>query len=573
MKHEDDQQVSRNALCSCGSGKKYKRCCGAGFPVEMAMHRSVVSAPKVVEQINQALYCIQTGMPDVAQQILHDILKIQPKNFDALHLLGIMLLKYGQLDQALIYLHKGLKCNSSSPDIHNTLGEVYRLSKCFDQAASHYRSALKLRPLYPEALLGLGNALDSQGRSNEALLLIERALKINPIFEEGLCKLGYLLAQQEKLLDALNIYDKVLALNASLLGPQKDRAIVLTTLGRYQETERAYRQILLEKPSNGEIHYYLSLALLAQGKLPEGWKEYEWRWNWADFPSKKREFPQPKWVGDAISGRSILVWGEQGVGDEVIFSNVLPDVVAAAQRCIIECEPRLVTLFSRSFPKAEVVAKSDPPNPLTQEADVQLPINDLARWFRPNAESFPAVGGYLKADAVRADYWRERFAQLGEGVNVGISWRSKVRNLDRNRHYAEIEQLASLICVPGINWINLQYDECSEELGRIKQIHGVEIKQFDNIDLMNDLDDVAALMSALDLVISPNTSVSLLAGALGVPVWQFNVKNVNWHHMGTDRWPWFPCMKVFYREWNETWDTVINLMAEELMQFRERKEI
>lgn len=521
------------------------------------------------EQVNNAWLHYQQGRLDIAGQILQDLLKSRPRNFDALHLLGIVLLKRGQYDQALVHLQKGLKCNLSSPDIHNTLGEVYRLSNRLDQAAHHYRLALKLRPEYPEALLGLAHVLDSQGDQDEARIFIERALKINPDFVEGLCKLGYLLVKQGKLPDALNVYDKVLALNARLPGPQRDRALVLKSLGRYQEAEDAFRRVLMETPNNAEMHYYLSQTLLAQGKLQEGWKEYEWRWVWHDFPSRKRPFPQPEWTGDDIKERTILVYGEQGIGDEVTFANILPDVVALAGNCIIECEPRLAALFSRSFPEARVVAKSDPPDPRTLEADVQSSINGLARWLRPNARSFPCSKGYLKADPGRTEFWQARLAQPGRGVNIGISWRSMLRNAHRNIHYMEIQQLADVLRVPGVNWVNLQYDECSEELDRVKRLYGIEIRQFDDINLMNDLDDVAALMSALDLVIAPNTSVSLLAGALGVPVWQFNVKNVNWHPLGTDRWPWFPGMKVYYREWNENWDSVVNLMAKELVPFCE----
>lgn len=575
MNQRPRQDIGQNELCQCGSGKKYKRCCGQGPSAHQKVSNPPAPAVNVnaAEQVENAWFHYQQGRLDIAEQILQGILKSRPRNFDALHLLGIVLLKRGQYDQALVHLQKGLKCNLSSPDIHNTLGEVHRLSNRLDQAAHHYRLALKLRPEYPEALLGMAHVLDSQGNQNDAWISIERALKINPNFVEGLCKLGYLLVKQSKLPDALDVYDKVLALNAKLLGPQRDWALVLKSLGRYQEAEDAFRNILMGAPNNAEMHYYLSMVLLAQGKLQEAWEEYEWRWIWDGFPFKNRPFHQPVWTGDDIRERSILVYGEQGIGDEVTFANILPDVVAHARNCIIECEPRLVALFSRSFPAASVVARSDPPDQLTLKADVKSSINSLARWFRPNTQSFPGAVGYLKADPNRTEFWRARLAQSGGRVNIGISWRSMLRNAHRNIHYMEIQQLANLLQVPGVNWINLQYDECSEELDRVKRLYGIEIRQFDDINLMNDLDDVAALMSALDLVISPNTSVSLLAGALGVPVWQFNVKNVNWHPLGTDCWPWFPSMRVYYREWNENWDSVVSLMAKELVPFCESRKL
>jgi hypothetical protein len=286
--------------------------------------------------------------------------------------------------------------------------------------------------------------------------------------------------------------------------------------------------------------------------------------------AQTRQFPYPRWAGEPLAGKRLLVWGEQGIGDEILYSAMYEEVAGAAQACVIECAPKLLAQFTRSFPGARVVPRSDPPHPDTaQPFDFQSPAGTLACWLRPDIAAFPARAGHLVADLARVAAWRERIARLGDGLKVGFSWRSSNLKGERALACTRLDQWGAIFGVPGVRFVSLQYDECSEELARARERFGVELTAFPEVDLYNDLDEAAALTCALDLVISAPTAVSLHAAALGVPTWQMSY-GADWHMHGTDRNLWLPSITTFKRAWDQEWETVIAAIAARLRERVER---
>jgi hypothetical protein len=304
--------------------------------------------------------------------------------------------------------------------------------------------------------------------------------------------------------------------------------------------------------------------------LQEGWLKHDSRLAQPERIADYRGLPdlRPLYAGEELTGKTLLVWSEQGVGDEIFFAGVLPDVIRAAGHCVIECDARLVPLYARSFPAAEIIPKCTPPHARVQQADIewQCPIGSLPRFFRPRIESFPQHHGYLVPDPERVAFWKQRFAALGPDPKVGITWRSKHRSTSRDLHYTEIGQWGPILRVPGLTFINLQYDECRAELAEARKEFGIDIHAWEDIDLMNDLDDVAALMKALDVVIAPTTTPAIMAGAVGAPAWMLLTRDITWKTLGTEGIPMFPDLRPIWRPRNVPWDTVLESVAVKLRE-------
>jgi hypothetical protein len=246
---------------------------------------------------------------------------------------------------------------------------------------------------------------------------------------------------------------------------------------------------------------------------------------------------------------------------------MLGDLLRAGAHCIVECEPRLVTLFERSFPGAEVVPQARPPHPRTRQPgiDFQIPAASLARWLRPSLESFPRHRGHLVPDPARAARWRERIGALGPGLKVGICWRSMLNQGARSLDSTQLSQWGPVLTAPGVHFVNLQYDRCDEELREAERLFGARIHVWDDMDLKDDQEGVAAMIPALDLVLSAFTAVVQMAGAVGAPAWVLSHLGVQgWWGLGTDHYPWYPSVRFFPCGATGAWEPVIETVASEL---------
>ena len=286
--------------------------------------------------------------------------------------------------------------------------------------------------------------------------------------------------------------------------------------------------------------------------------------------SRSRSLPQcHSGMGAQLTGRTILVTTEQGVGDELLFASCLPDLVARAGHVVWACDPRLVSLFARALPAATVRGMGQPDFRWLEHVpppDVHVPVGSLPRYLRPTLASFPPQAGYLRPDPARRAQYQQRLATLEPGLKVGIAWRS-LRTRSDVAHYPTLDQWHALFQVPGVHWINLQYDQPEEELAAVQHQWGVTIHTEADLDLMSDLDGVAALIMALDLVIAPEMTVAALAGSLGQVVWRLTSAGGSWTSLGTDRCPWFPSMRVVQPAQPGQWSEVLAQLAHDVAQY------
>jgi hypothetical protein len=259
----------------------------------------------------------------------------------------------------------------------------------------------------------------------------------------------------------------------------------------------------------------------------------------------------------------MLVWREQGLGDELLFGTCVPDLVARGAEVTLAVDPRLVPLLARAFPAVRVVAD---PEWGDGPFSYQVPLGSLPRYLRATRASFPETWSTLAPDRHLAAAWTDRLASIPARLKVGLCWRSGARSADRSRHYAPLVAYRPVLEVPGVAWINLQYGECEEELLDLEATHRVRLHRWEDVDLRDDLESVAALIWNLDLVISAPTAVSSLAGALGSETWQVESGN-DWSAFGESRSPWLPSIRLFRRAPGEPgWDGTLRALADALRE-------
>jgi tetratricopeptide (TPR) repeat protein len=319
-------------------------------------------------------------------------------------------------------------------------------------------------------------------------------------------------------------------------------------------------------------------TLLVGGRVAEGWKAYEARFG-AQFSGRVTvAISRPRWKpGASLVGKSLLVMGEQGLGDEVMFANYFPDLIealGAKGRLSVALEPRLIPLFRRSFPDVVFSAhesyRIDGHNltaaPDVDEASIDLwtPMASPLLVFRPTVESFPDRASYLAADPERVAHWRAMLDEL-PGRKIGILWKSLKLDASRLREFSPFDRWRPVLETPGATFVNLQYGECDEELAHAREAFGVDIWRPPGLDLKNELDDLAALCCAIDLVLGPANATTNIAGACGAPVWLISTPTA-WPRLGTDRYPWYPNTRVFKTKAFGQWDEVMREIAQALAQ-------
>jgi Flp pilus assembly protein TadD len=507
--------------------------------------------------------------------------ELHPRNAEYEHNLGIALLQQGDLAAAEDAFVAAVDADPSRVEAVRALVDVQRQRERpgnadlgrLDVAVSAYRRLLLDDPDDVGLLTGLGAALEQQGRLPAAEAVLRRALDNDPTAPGALSYLGIVLRLRSHLEEALECFHRRLALAPGDPGSIQNIALTLADKGDFDDALMWYGLALERDPDAAQVRFNRACARLASGDLERGWDEFEFGFD-ARQRTPLRNLPAPRWDGEDISDKTILLWREQGIGDELLTASCFRDVIDRAGHVIVESSWRLESLLARSFPGVTVRAESlslegeelvDPP-----DYDVHIPVYSLPRLLRRSFDDFPRdPSGYLRADADAVARWRERLDAVGPGLRVGMSWRSRNVHGDRAWYYTKLHQWGPLFEIPGIQWVLLQYDDCEREVADAESRFGVKIHRWNDIDLMIDLDDVAALTSALDVVVTPATSVGHMCGALGVDTLQLEVANNSTALGRTDTYPWMPSVQLFVRNWDEGWERVIDEVATAL---RERVE-
>lgn len=486
------------------------------------------------------------------------------------------LVKAHDLAAALDAYQSALALTPDDPDL---LAEVARLAETletYEVAATLWGRMAFLAPERLEAVDGHARALRELGRFDEAVAMLREALLIHPQEARLWNALGVALMQQGRGETALTFLDEAVRLDARLAPALYNRAGVHFDLGAMDAAADDYaaaRKVAKKPEDIASIDFAAATLDLARGRLEAGWAGYETRFAKAWSNSAQFEAPGRRWSpGMPLAGKRLLLLAEQGVGDELMFLTMLPEVRAALGaegRLDVAIDPRLAPLIARSYPDAAVTShatsvrggrrvRSAPNVADPRTVDLWAPIGSLTRQFRRELADFPATSRPLKPDPARVEHWRR---WLGEGPTVGVSWRSGKVGAERRRHYPELGDWTAVLKTPGVRLVNVQYGADPAEVAEVSAIAGREVLTPPGLDLRDDLDDLAALLTALDVLVTVVNATAQVAASCGRPVVMLSAPAV-WPLLGTDRYPWHPTAKIARCERVGEWGPAVVRAAE-----------
>jgi len=328
--------------------------------------------------------------------------------------------------------------------------------------------------------------------------------------------LGVVLHEQSNLEEAKEAYKKAISIKPDHVDAYNYMGIALTEQNKLEEAKEAFNKALAIQPEYAEAHHNLSLPLLSAKNFDQGFIQSEWRWKTKERDGTFLESAKPMWNGE--KNQRVLVWGEQGIGDELMFSSILPDLYATSLKILVKCDKRLIPLFERSFPVDVIYFSKDQPVP-EDEYDFHIPMGSLPLTFRKSLDSFKkSASGFLKCDMNKVKSIKAQLMHKYDKKIVGISWKtaSPIRgSINRNINLAE---LARALDSSNTQLLCLQYGDVSDEIEAVKRDFGIEVIQFSEVDNKNDIDGLASLILACDHIVSTTNITVHLAGALGAKV-------------------------------------------------------
>jgi Flp pilus assembly protein TadD len=420
------------------------------------------------------------------------------------------------------------------------------------EAIDAYMQAIRLNPNFFEAYNNLGTLLIEQSRFDEAIKALSEAIRLRPDLAQIHANLSNALRDNWQLEDATAAAKKSMDLNPDLAEAHASMGAALLGLGRFDEAINTCRNAIQRKLDLPGAHLNIALAELVLGNLERGWPEYEWRLRCPDvLPTRKISLPM--WNGSRIDGKTILLYSEQGLGDAIQFIRYAPMVAGMGGRVLLECPAALGPIF-RGFPGVERILASGAPVP---GCDFQCALASLPGMFKTTLHSIPAPIPYLAADPKAAESWRKRIEPSNDVLQIGLAWAGRAENRnDRNRSMP-LKNFSPMANMTRVRFHSLQTSRTTNAPFALS----------DWSDSLKDFGETAGLIANLDLVISVDTAVAHLSGAMGKPVWLFLPFLPDWRWMleRTDS-PWYPTMRLFRQKAAGDWDDVIRRVAEELIK-------
>ncbi|MGR4862639.1 tetratricopeptide repeat protein [Caulobacter sp. LARHSG274] len=532
--------------------------------------------------LNRAIQALHAGEYGRGEKLALKALGRDEQLGVAWHVLGVSREKLGDFGSSMRCYEAALKLLPDHGPVAGDLGRLaFRLGMP-ELAAQFFAHFLQSRPGDLEAVNNLACALRDINRFDDAIDLLRSAIVDSPQAEGLWNTLGTVLVSRGDGATSLTFFDEALRLQPAYGKAYHNRAFARLDIGdvagALEDCEAALRFGENSEANDlASMQFMRATVLLALGRLREGWEAYEARLSPALLSVATFVVDRPRWTpGESLAGKRLLVCGEQGLGDEVLFANVLRDVIAALgdeSLLSVAVEYRLVPLFKRSFPRASIT----PHRTVRQDGrvfwtapfvedlaaiDLWTPLGSLLSTFRATPESFPRAPSFLVPDAERVAHWRQQLAST-PGRKVGLLWKSLKLEAERGRLFSPFEEWRPILETPGVTFVNLQYGDCEAEIALAREAFGVEVWQPPGIDLKYDLDDVAALCCAMDLVIGFSNATFNLAGACGAPAWLLTGA-VAWTRLGAEEYPWYPQARCFASSDYQDWSGVMAEVAESL---------
>jgi tetratricopeptide (TPR) repeat protein len=551
-------------------------------------------SPKAIERdLHQAVQQHQRGRLSAAETLYRRILAAQPNHLDALHLLGVLKQQTNRSDEALQLIGAALQLKATAPILSNFgsvlnalkrprealpfLDRALALAPSFadahsnksrslldldlhQQALASAEAALRFSPGHIDALLNMSLALLALKRPGDALASIERVLHTAPNHAQALNNRGLALMELGRFSEAEASLTSALAANSHAVETMNNLANLCQQTGRIEQAIAIYDRALQIAPGHPNLNFNAALAALSLGDFTSGWARYEWRWKNPLFRSRRRDFTQPLWLGDTpLAGKTILLHAEQGLGDTLQFVRYAPRVAALGGRVVLEVPSPLKPLLSAIDGVSQVIDDTEE----KPAFDLHCPLMSLPLAFKTGLATIPADVPYVAAPVGGLAKWRGRID--GASPRIGLAWSGGLHHKhDRNRSIA-FEALAPVLSEPGITFVSLQRDVRDSDAGSLANHPGI----IHPGDELGDFADTAAIVSMLDLVITVDTAVAHLAGAMAKPTFLLTPfwADFRWLVARTDS-PWYPTMTLFRQPTIGDWTTPIKSAADALRHWR-----
>lgn len=493
----------------------------------------------------------------------------------AFHVLAMALERMGHLHKALITYERAHELDPEDPELLINLGLTAWNLKLTEGAIKMFKLYIASCPDSPLGYNNLGSCLADMGQTEEAIETLRAALYRMP--EEAILwnSLATVLAESNRPDESLVFYEEAARLAPGFARAYHNLGYAYQHLDQLDKALTVYDkalELVIDPAERIETLHSRSLCLIGLGKLEEGFPAYEIRNNERFRCYFHHMMDSPRWHGEDVRGKKLLLVGEQGLGDEILFSNILPDAYEAVgdsgklQICV---DPRLIPLYQRTYPKAEVGTYDDrslidengnkalrliPFASKDNKPDFWAPMGSALQYYRKSVPDFPRKP-FLTPDPARVAKYKEQMALL-PGKKVGICWRSMLMTGKRSRYFTAIDAWGDILQTPGVTFVSVQYGDSAPDIARAKEKFGVEIHQVEGLDLKDDIDGTAALCQALDLVLSAPTAAAHTAASVGAEVW-FLAVGYGWPQMGTAEYPWHAKTRVFWPKRLGDWDAVL----------------
>ena len=499
----------------------------------------------------------QQGRHDEGIGLIRAAIDGNPGYAEAHMNLGIVLGQLGRYDEARASLNAALGIDPGLANAHFHLGNALLALGRHAEALDSYRKALALAPQFADAHNNAGAALIALGRNAEAIDSFRLAIAINPAHLDAHSNLGSALNDANRPDEAMAMCRKALAIDARCAEAHANLGVALGSLGRYAEATASLQRALEINPGYPEAHWNLGVVLLTLGDYARGWQEWEWRWRSRSLPLKP-EPPRPRWHGsEDLAGKTLLLHAEQGFGDTLQFARFAPLAARGGARVVLQAQAALKPLLA-GLPGVSAVIADDEPLPA---CDFQCPLLSLPLALGTTLDNLPAVAPYLAADAEALARWRQR---LGEprGLRVGLVWSGRRDHKINPVRSIAPERLLPLLSVEGMTFVSLQKDVSAGDVELLRAHPEI----LDLGSSLRDFSDTAALLALLDLVISVDTSVAHLAGALGRPLWLLLAYAADWRWLtGREDCPWYPTARLYRQPQPGDWDRAVERVRQALV--------
>jgi tetratricopeptide (TPR) repeat protein len=516
------------------------------------VRRALAADPKCHDaHVHHAALLLALRRPDEALAACESALEVRPQAASALHLRGRVLHAQERYADAVASFERALALRPRFAEALNSKGDALRALGREREALENYQRALALRPDYREALHNRAAASDAMAPSV--------GLEASPASADALCIRAHTLEALDRPEEALAAYERALALRPQHAEALSNLPNTLCQLGRIDEALGAFERLLRLRPDDPEAHFNSSFAYLAAGDYERGWKEYEWRWEALRGRLPPEAADKPLWLGgEDISGKTVIVYAEQGFGDAIQMARYVPLLAARGAEPVIACAPALEDLLGSVPGVRRVFSSREPPLAF----DYHVPIMSLPRAFGTTFASIPSQVPYVHAPKAATSAWRARRAALGTQRKVGLAWAGNPKHKRDRARSLPVELLAPLLAAPGCVFFSLQKGDAAGSLVDLDP-RGERI-----VDYTAELEtfaDTAALVSALDAVITVDTAVAHLAGALGKPVWVLLPFAPDWRWMrNRPDSPWYPSARLFRQPRPGDWKSAIDAVRAEL---------